>query len=988
MLQSWHIAVALVVAISASSVPDDNHLVQTLDDHHHHALNERSGAFVDVSGGLASGTGIMTEAMATKARHDLVRMAGEFKSPSLQMDGLAASELAQKVLLQEKQGTDGKAKGSGLDLIFRKLDELEKKITNEEETEAETNQNEMDSCGNEITKLNELITSTSDTRKANGLSIRGAASNTEQNRAAWVTSRETEHRTHRTLVGMQRQRADETEASTARVDERNKAIDVLVKATFMVCEKFNRYKATPQCMEIKSQPDVLEPQRYKTDKPEKAMKETKDMHASGTPWAEDWDKQMEKDIALEGNPDPEGNKGGMSAHEEAAEGTPTPAPTDSAEKVLQKQDENSLRRAAADATTELIQLQDEDEHDHQASLSAQQKLAITALEKLAGTRGLARKFSVPLTELAESLKENIPKRSKSIVQILIEVLNETRQAQANDKATHNANLMQYYDQSWDMWNVMHSESVKQAEHRRVMEVNRLHILDLDGRNEEERKSQLSGQAARTQEEDRCNNLSEQYGVRASQRSEDLENLVKLKSLLRSLYFKRFPKECRRDASKRICAGADRGWCVFTERQEGSNEQRCSCMVGYYGPACEYVMCRGIAQGLYEATAEGACSKRGSCDRDTGLCTCGSEYYHGPKMACDYKYSPPSKHDKCEPVCDNQCSGRGRYDPVRGICNCQTEYFGPGCEEKKCPNSNGVLYPRSSGNSCNGRGPCNVDTGKCGCPTVREGCGSQCGSNECKDRSKCGSPFFGESCEFERCPNDCTQRGQCNNQNGACACANDEAGNPFFGPSCEFRSCPARCSGGGECDRTNGKCVCKDGYSGIQCEETVRCPAKNLKNDEMNWWTVWDKPGWMVCPKGQLMHGIKRSLCEGLSCIDSGECGAACEGNNHIFQLRHCYHDIRWYNSFDTAGISTCLDDYFVAGLFRSCESLYCLNMAKCCSLKEARWTQCSWSNWATFNGPATARVRDNQFITGFKRSEGHQLKNIDAAKGCGFVRGY
>jgi hypothetical protein len=183
-------------------------------------------------------------------------------------------------------------------------------------------------------------------------------------------------------------------------------------------------------------------------------------------------------------------------------------------------------------------------------------------------------------------------------------------------------------------------------------------------------------------------------------------------------------------------------------------------------------------------------------------------------------------------------------------------------------------------------------------------------------------------------------------------------------------------------------VCKDGYSGIKCENTKQCTAKNLVNNEMNWWTIWDKPGWMVCPKGQLMHGLKRSTCEALSCIDSGECGAACEGDNHVFQLRHCYHDIRWYNTFDTAGVSTCLDDYFVAGLFRSCESLYCLNMAKCCSLKEARWTQCSWSNWAIFNGPSTARVKEAQFIVGFKRSEGHQLKNIDEAKGCRFVRGY
>lgn len=162
---------------------------------------------------------------------------------------------------------------------------------------------------------------------------------------------------------------------------------------------------------------------------------------------------------------------------------------------------------------------------------------------------------------------------------------------------------------------------------------------------------------------------------------------------------------------------------------------------------------------------------------------------------------------------------------------------------------------------------------------------------------------------------------------------------------------------------------------------------------MNWWTIWNKPGWIACPHGQLMYELKRSSCQALSCIASGGCAAACEGstgnNNHVFQIRHCYHDLRWYNEFDKEGLAECLPDYFVAGLFRSCESLYCLNMAKCCSLKEARWTQCKESDWAaTFEQAGTGRVKPDQFIVGFRRGKGHQLKNIDGAKGCGFIRGY
>lgn len=102
-------------------------------------------------------------------------------------------------------------------------------------------------------------------------------------------------------------RAEESDAIRARVDERNKGIDVMVKATFMVCERFNRYKDTAQCIEIKSQPDVDEPNRYETKPYEKAKVETEESHKEGDPppkWVADWKKQMAKDIKLKGKDDP------------------------------------------------------------------------------------------------------------------------------------------------------------------------------------------------------------------------------------------------------------------------------------------------------------------------------------------------------------------------------------------------------------------------------------------------------------------------------------------------------------------------------------------------------------------------------------------------------------------------------------------------------------------------------------------------------------
>ena len=83
----------------------------------------------------------------------------------------------------------------------------------------------------------------------NQLSIRECSAKIETNRGLWGESRTLEDQNHDTLITMQAQRSEESEAIRARVDERNKAIDVMVKATFMVCQRFNRYKDTPQVSE-------------------------------------------------------------------------------------------------------------------------------------------------------------------------------------------------------------------------------------------------------------------------------------------------------------------------------------------------------------------------------------------------------------------------------------------------------------------------------------------------------------------------------------------------------------------------------------------------------------------------------------------------------------------------------------------------------------------------------------------------------------------
>ena len=65
-------------------------------------------------------------------------------------------------------------------------------------------------------------------------------------------------------------------------------------------------------------------------------------------------------------------------------------------------------------------------------------------------------------------------------------------------------------------------------------------------------------------EDRITEDERVYGIEESLRLEDLENLVKLKSLLRALYDVTKPMGCPRTAGV-LCTDKVAGWCVFAKR---------------------------------------------------------------------------------------------------------------------------------------------------------------------------------------------------------------------------------------------------------------------------------------------------------------------------------------------------------------------------------------------------------------------------------------
>jgi len=124
-------------------------------------------------------------------------------------------------------------------------------------------------------------------------------------------------------------------------------------------------------------------------------------------------------------------------------------------------------------------------------------------------------------------------------------------------------------------------------------------------------------------------------------------------------------------------------------------------------------------------------------------------------------------------------------------------------------------------------------------------------------------------------------------------------------------------------------------------------------------------------------------------IDLGKCEQPCEGtgtDKFPIKITHCYHE-NWWKKFDSKGGKFCRRNYFVAGLFRShCNSLYCLEMAKCCQIKRSLWTKCSWSSISENglkSGSDTVAVEgDKAFIAGFYRGASHTVAGLKYFRQC------
>merc|ERR1712093_303424 len=176
--------------------------------------------------------------------------------------------------------------------------------------------------------------------------------------------------------------------------------------------------------------------------------------------------------------------------------------------------------------TSLARVISEDDEESTFKMTDHESKVQQQLEKMAHEL-TPPKFKMPLVELAVALKEGQEKKSKNIVEILMDVIHITRDEQANDKQKHTENLDRDFKQSWDYKTTLNNEAANQKAWRTQMEDERLGMLKDQKDAEQLRQGILKDGDAKMREEDRCAKAAEIYGVAEGMRVEDLENLVKL-----------------------------------------------------------------------------------------------------------------------------------------------------------------------------------------------------------------------------------------------------------------------------------------------------------------------------------------------------------------------------------------------------------------------------------------------------------------------------
>jgi hypothetical protein len=539
---------------------------------------------------------------------------------------------------------------------------------------------------------------------------------------------------------------------------------------------------------------------------------------------------------------------------------------------------------------------------------------------------------------AESAEATLPKLMKEMIQRLVK-------EQKRETIDYMESLRAFHGRFTEASSSIRFESDRRHSYnRQILSLNRK--TDYTVRSIDLTKRELRNQEdAKAEEKRRCDIYIVAHNAATQGRDAAIRNMDKLRSMLRVLRTSSLPK-CEGD-----CTSTTAGKCIWKGLM--GQDSFCACNKGYYGKSCEKKMCTGSVEGrLYLDTDLDACStkSRGACQAD-GTCKCNDTFYG---EGCQYKKCPGN---------DN-CNLRGSCIRTTGTCSCQRGFSGADCSDLQCrmTHATSEFANWDSPLVCNNHGDCSKSTGKC----------------------TCKSGYEGTFCENKKCPNDCNSRGTCDGRTGRCRCNYG-----YDGSSCENKTCKNNCGGfqNGICNGRLGVCYCHSHASGVGCGTAQQC-SQSANRATANWWSSFDKVGWSLCPSGMLLTGLWKNTCNALYCIEEAQCRAPCEGGDKI-ALGSCYNH-NWWSSFDRRGWSSCSPNYYLAGFMRnSCNSLYCLEEARCCGIVKAVWNSCGNANWTSF-GARSRSWSDVQssrrFMTGIYRNDTQDLSGIEYVSACSFRR--